>query len=133
MYKVSLKSGCNLAIAVNGLLSMDGYGSHSLELMERMTIELLTLPWDVDPQAAFTADGTRALNCKANNVGRLGWRRQVDVTSRDVGMTSIIQGEAVDLLSRAKAGGAHDDFQSEKYVVSDLAEEVASRIKAKQL
>lgn len=98
-----------------------------------MTIELLTLPWDVHPQAAFTADGTRALNCKANDVGRFGWRREVDVTSRDVGTTSIIQREAVDLLSRRKAVGTHVDSESETYVAANQAEEVASRVKAKQL
>lgn len=95
MQSVRLKSGCNLASAVSDDRCFNG--DHLLVLMKSMTVELLALSWDINPQATLATDGAGSLDGKADDVGRISGRRKIDVTARDIRMTSIVQREVVDL------------------------------------
>jgi hypothetical protein len=69
-----------------------------LVLLEVLAIELLSLAWKVHPEATITADGARALDLKANAVGRVGrcWQVHVRAFAGQVGRAIIAKREQVD-------------------------------------
>jgi len=62
-----------------------GVGVDLLVLGVVLAYELLALGRDVDPEAAFTADGAGALNDEADLVGRIAGWWQVNVLAGYVG------------------------------------------------
>lgn len=72
-----------------------------LKLSEPCSRKLLAFLRDVNPETAFSADGTGALDGEPDEIGSVARWRQVDVVvaARDVWGTSIGQGEQVDRLN----------------------------------
>lgn len=67
------------------------------ELAKRMAIKGLTLIGDVHPKTPLSTDGTGPLNDETKDVDRVGWRREINVPSRHIGRTVILQWEQIDL------------------------------------
>ena len=67
------------------------------ELAKGMAIKGLALVWDVHPETPLSADGTGPLNDETKDIDQVGWRREIDVPSRHIGRTVILQWEQIDL------------------------------------
>ena len=92
-----LKSGVNLhRSSVVGMSR--GIEDNLLVLGVVLAHELLALGRDVHPETAFTADGAGAFNDKANLVGRVAGRWQVDVLAAHVWRAVISERQKVDGL-----------------------------------
>jgi len=88
--RVRLKSGSSLRpispVHYGGVRSL-------LELSKLLPVELCALLWDVDPEAAMSADGGCAFNRKPDSYGRIALGGQVDVPSSDIRAPVILERE----------------------------------------
>lgn len=74
------------------------HGSHVRELSELVSVEVLALLRDVDPQAAMTTDARSALDCKANNEGIMGLGSNVDILASNIRRAVVVEGQQIDLV-----------------------------------
>ncbi len=88
--RVRLKSGSSLRpispVHYEGVRSL-------LKLSKLLPVELCALLWDVDPEAAMSADGGCPFNRKPDNYGRITLGGQVDVPSSDIRAPIILERE----------------------------------------
>lgn len=60
------------------------------KLSELVSVEILALLWDVDPQTAMATDARSTFNCEADNDGILGLGSDVDILASNIGRAVVV-------------------------------------------
>ena len=68
------------------------------EFPKGISLKLLALLWDVDPETAMSAYRRCTLNCKPHNYWRIGFWCEIDVATRDIWRTIVVERQQINLV-----------------------------------